>query len=133
MLWGRLLLLKYSIQLGESDDINVNWTDYDIKCKKIVLNDESEEFQPVVPKGLYKSVTQIFVKGNTYITITIFYTTFNCLVQGNVTQSWVETEFKLLNQKVQEFTKKGEGTHMKLLIAFPWKCRQPLILYKEKV
>jgi hypothetical protein len=66
-----------------------------------------EEFQPVVPKGLYKSVTQIFVKGKKNITITIFYTTFNCPVQGNVTQSWVETEFKLLNQKVQEFTKKG--------------------------
>lgn len=109
MLWRRLLLLRYFIKLGESDDINVNWTDYVIKCKKIVLNDEREEFQTVVPKGLYKSGTQIFVKGKKYITIRIFYTTFNCLVHGNVTQSWVEPEFKLLNQKVQEFTKKGEG------------------------
>lgn len=60
VLWRRLLLLRYFIKLGESDDINVNWTDYDIKCKKILLNYVREEFQPVVPKDLYKSVTQFF-------------------------------------------------------------------------
>lgn len=89
-IWRRMFLLRYFIKLGESELITVSWSDFDIKCKRITLDDEQKPFSSSLPSTLYKSVTQIFVKGKKLITITIFYTTLNCLVQGSVTQKWVE-------------------------------------------
>ncbi|CAG2247065.1 unnamed protein product [Mytilus edulis] len=97
-----MFLLRYFIKLGESELITVSWSDFDIKCKRITLDDEQKPFSSSLPSTLYKSVTQIFVKGKKLITITIFYTTLNCLVQGSVTQKWVETEFNLLSETVAD-------------------------------
>ncbi|CAC5394333.1 unnamed protein product [Mytilus coruscus] len=120
LLWRCVLLLRYYIKLGENDSIKVTWSDYDIKLKKILLEDEKAPFQPVCPAtNLSKSVTQIAVKGKKLVTITLYYTTYNCLVQGQVTQKWVETEFKLISNKVQEMMKKGGGEPDKLINTMP--------------
>ncbi|CAG2201175.1 unnamed protein product [Mytilus edulis] len=84
------------------------------------LEDEKAPFQPVCPAtNLSKSVTQIAVKGKKLVTITLYYTTYNCLVQGQVTQKWVETEFKLISDKVQEMMKKGGGEPDQLINTMP--------------
>lgn len=108
LIWRRVLLLRYFLKLGDNDDIHVSWSDYDIKNKKVMIQDEKTTFKPTIPaSNLAKSITQISVQGRKLVTITLYYTTHNCLVQGQVTQKWVRTEFKLLSEKIQEITKKG--------------------------
>lgn len=38
--WRRFFLLRYFLKLGEEESVTVNWTDYDLKSKKLDLNDE---------------------------------------------------------------------------------------------
>ena len=103
LLWRRTFLLRYFLNLGEYHNTDVKWTDYDTKNHRLELNDEQAPFKWSIPHGsLYKSVTQITVEGKKLITITLFYTTENCLVQGNVTQDWVKSEFELLNKKLSD-------------------------------
>ena len=104
-IWRRIFLLRYFIQLGEHDCVEVKWVDYDSRNKKLDLDDEKLPYKSTLPSSLYKSVTQLFLDSRKLITITFYYTTQKCLVQGNVTQDWVESEFKMLHDKVNEISK----------------------------
>jgi len=120
LIWRRILLLRYFNKLGESVEANVSWSDYDNKCKRIVLHDDKKPFKSVIPApNLCKSTTQISIKGKKLITFTLYYTTYNCLVQGHVTKQWVESEFKLLSEKVLEIMKKGRDNPDKVINEMP--------------
>ena len=102
-----MLLLRYYINLGEDENVDISWSDYDTKNKKLILEDEKKPFKPIIPvPNLAKSITQIFIRGKKVITFTLYYTTFNCLVQGNTTHSWVDKEFKTLSEKVKDMSKR---------------------------
>lgn len=103
--WRRFFLLRYFLKLGEEESVTVNWTDYDLKSKKLDLNDEKMPYSPTLPTGLFKSVTQIFLENKKLITITFYYTTTKVLIQGNVTQCWVQTEFDMMHKTVNHILK----------------------------
>ena len=106
LLWRRILLLRYYINLGEDENVDVSWYDYDSKNKKLILEDETMPYNPIIPApNLCKSITQINVRGKKLITFTLYYTTLNCLVQGKTTQDWVDNEFKTLSEKVKDMNK----------------------------
>lgn len=102
LIWRRLLLLRYYIGLGSHDLCHVKWVDYDKKNRIIVLNDEEEKQCPKsLNPNLFKSMTQIFVNDQKLLTFTVYYTTLTCLVQGNITQSWVKKEFEVIKTQVE--------------------------------
>jgi len=66
---------------------------------EIVLHDEEQPFEEKSQSAsLNKSVVQIFYKVSKVITISIYYTTKRCLVQGNTCENWVDEEFKEIKE-----------------------------------
>jgi hypothetical protein len=97
--WRRALLLKYYIDLGKQESVHITWLDYDKSPNEIVLHDEEQPFEEKSQSAsLNKSVVQIFYKVSKLITISIYYTTKRCLVQGNTCQNWVDEEFKEIKE-----------------------------------
>jgi len=100
--WRRALLIRYFIDLGKNELVHINWSDYDKSSKVLLLKDEDVPFEEKSPStSLHKSVVQITHKSNKLLTITIYYSTKKCLVQGNSCQNWVEREFDKIKKCVE--------------------------------
>ncbi|CAG2247486.1 unnamed protein product [Mytilus edulis] len=101
LFWRRILLLRYYVETGKKNEMNVVWADYDKKTRLLALNDETKSFSEKSPDiNLFKSVVQISRSSVKLLTINIYYTTFKCLVQGNVCQRWVTREFDYIKKQV---------------------------------
>ena len=101
LFWRRILLIRYYVEVGKLSDMSVIWADYDKKSRLLTLNDETKSFSEIIPDvNLFKSVVQISRSDAKLLTITIYYTTFKCLVQGNVCQRWVTREFESIKKQV---------------------------------
>ena len=93
--WRRLLLMRYYCDLGKYPSINVSWSDLDKTSKVLSLHDEEYPFDEKSPASqLHRSIVQISYNEQKFVTITLFYTTKTCLVQGNGCQEWTDKEFE---------------------------------------
>ena len=96
------MLIRYFIDLGKNELVHINWSDYDKSSKVLLLKDEEVTFEEKSPStSLHKSVVQITQKSNKLLTIAIYYSTKNCLVQENSCQNWVEREFDKIKKCVE--------------------------------
>lgn len=101
LFWRRLILIRYYARTSRSADVNVIWSDFDKKNRILTLGDELTPFSEKIPDtNLFKSIVQLSNKGVKLLTITLYYTTNSCLVQGNVCQSWVQHEFDYIKKTV---------------------------------
>ncbi|CAG2192101.1 unnamed protein product [Mytilus edulis] len=99
--WRRTLLIRYFTDAGKDPQTNIVWSDYDKKSRLLTLNDESKPFsEKILDPNLFKSVVQIHYKGNKLLTITLFYTTYKCLVQGIQCQGWIKREFDNIKKMI---------------------------------
>lgn len=99
--WRRVLLLRYYCELGKNTDVTVQWNDFDKSNNALTLNDEEAPFTEKSPSAaLNRTRVQICQSNKKIITITIYYPTKKCLVQGNSCQSWVEKEFNKIKKCV---------------------------------
>ena len=106
--WRRVLLLRYYCELGKNSEVVVSWLDYNKVNEEIKLNDEDAPFVERKPDPtLYKTMVKITHQSTKIITITLFYTTKRCLVQGNSCQNWVEREFDKIKRCVDMCLKGG--------------------------
>ena len=106
--WRRTLLLRYFVDLGQDSQINIEWEDSDKKKNVLLLKDEEKPFIEKLPHSdLFKSTVKVSFKSVKVITITIYYTTQKCLVQGNTCQEWTNEEFGKIKTLVDQCLKGG--------------------------
>ena len=93
---------RYFVSLGEAPNISVKWCDYDDKSKIITINDEKRQFDWKLPqKDLFKSFVHVVFNKKKKFVVTLFYTTFSALVQGQATGEWVHSEFMKIKEVVE--------------------------------
>ena len=124
--WRRALLLRYFVQLGNETDFSIEWIDSDKAHNTLNLNDEEKPFTEKLPNSdLFKSVVKVVYKSAKLLTITIYYTTKKCLVQGNRCQHWVIQEFEKIKCIIDQCLKGGNPASLvdqevkKLTLSFP--------------
>lgn len=106
--WRRALLLRYYVQLGNESEFTIEWIDNDKGGTTLNLNDEDKKFVEKLPNSnLFKTMVKVTFKGTKLLTITIFYTTLKCLVQGTSCQPWVKREFDKIKTVVDKCLKGG--------------------------
>lgn len=115
-IWRRILLIRYYKNLGKFSDIEIQWSDFDKQNKVITVNDEKCSFHEALPGKLAKSTTRIIFKGKKLLTITLYYTTFNCLIQGIGAQQWLRDEVDLLKQHATQLKEQLKGNNSNLNI-----------------
>lgn len=85
--WRRVLITRYYNFLGQFSDVNVNWSDYDKTNNIIEIDDEARPFSTCLLPELFKSRTRIHHSNNKLLTITLYYTTQTCLIQGHTAEN----------------------------------------------
>ena len=100
--WRRALLLRYFLNLGSKTEFNVIWEDSDKKNNQIILKDEESSFEDKLPDtALFKTFIQVIHNDHKLITITLYYTTYRCLVQGVMCQKWINREFGKIKKTIE--------------------------------
>ena len=64
--------------------MNIDWEDSDKKKTVLFLKDEKSYVEKLPHSDLFKTTVKINFNSVKVITITLFYTTQTCLVQGNI-------------------------------------------------
>lgn len=101
LLWRRALLVRYYKILGDETNTKVKWCDYDSKSKIITINDERKNFEWKKPHAdLFKSSVHVTTYNKKKFVVTLFYTTLSVLVQGQLTEQWVISEYPKINSSV---------------------------------
>ncbi len=78
------------MQLGNETYFSIEWIDSDKAHNTLNLNDEEKIFaEKLLNSDLFKYVVKVVYKSAKLLTITIYYTTQKCLVEGNRCQHWV--------------------------------------------
>lgn len=115
IVWRRILLVRYFQILGEAENVNIQWKDFDSKSRLIIINDESKKFEWQLPESLAKSLINISINRTKLCTITLFYTTFTALVQGKNSDLWFQREYKTLADLASKIVKsKGDNSDLKV-------------------
>lgn len=100
------MIIRYFWDLGDNENVNVEWSDFNTKSSKFCLKDERHPFEEKLPhQALANIFVQIKTKDAKIITITLFYTTNRCLVQGNMCQEWIQKEFEQIRNTIDKSTK----------------------------
>ena len=111
-LWRRALLVRYYKILDKEENTKVKWYDYDRNSKQITISDEKSPFSWKPPhKDMFKTMIHVIVDKEKLFAITLFYTTYKFLIQGNSIEMWLKTEFKNITDcvtKIRENYSKGD-------------------------
>lgn len=106
LVWRRALIQRYFKILGDEENIQVKWCDFDHACRPTTINDDQKKFEWKMPsENLFKSTTHVTIDKKTKFVITLFYSTGTGSVQGNYTSKWIDEEYTLINKTVSEIMK----------------------------
>ena len=110
LLWRRILLRRYYLEIGSDSTIPVNWVDSDEKRNVIEIHDERVPFEWKIPhKDLFKSSIQLTINKKKLV-LTLFYTTWTCSVQGQLSSLWVKHEFPKFKEVTESIIRtKGDN------------------------
>lgn len=112
--WRRSLLIRYLLGLGKDANADIKWSDYDKKNGPIALEDEKRPFLEKMPSNMLARTTiQINYGKKKILTITLYYASFLCLVQGTFCQTWVQGEFDKIKKTVDKCLK-GDNPKSKI-------------------
>lgn len=115
LIWRRILLTRYFQKLGEYENTDIKWKDFD-KSGLITVNDEKKNFVWKLPhKSLTKSSIDITTDRKKLCVFTLFYSTHSILIQGKYTETWFEEEYKNLAGLVDKIKQlKGDNTRFNI-------------------
>ena len=106
--WRNVLFNRYSPYKNAKSGLSVIWEERDINLDLLSF----PQTLPSLPQNLFKTFCQIYFKQTKCITLTLHYNKKgdgSCLIQGNHTDQWVDTEFKTICEIVDRLQKKKQN------------------------
>lgn len=107
-----LLFKRYVCGVGQISDFHVDWLDQASNpIRRLDVHDSSDVFvkSGKLPSELFSTKVQINFGSQKLVTVTLFYTTANILVQGNKCPNWRDQEFYFLVACLQKFSPQDTG------------------------
>ncbi|CAC5420274.1 unnamed protein product [Mytilus coruscus] len=100
-LWRRALIVRYIKISGNDPSTRIVWNDYERRSQILQISDDKNKFINKQPhKDLFKSTVSVSVGKQKLFVVTIFYTTKTGMVQGQASNTWLQTEFKSINEVI---------------------------------
>ncbi|CAG2245138.1 unnamed protein product [Mytilus edulis] len=100
-LWRRALIVRYITINGTDPSSRIVWNDYDRRSQILQISDEKNKFTNKQPhKDLFKSTVSVSVGKQKQFVVTLFYTTKTGMVQGQASNTWLQSEFKSISEVI---------------------------------